>query len=139
MCKSCWLAKTEKCQALQAYLIFQKNIPKDDNLRITITNTRKDVTLTVDSIKETLDKLKVRETSRTYKIAKIIFESDNSPFSEVFKKIQDVLGEGKTLNYAKTRFYQIKRLIEEKTDIRVNIVTQKFLQLGKEIKPEQNI
>ena len=134
ICKSCWLAKTGKCQELQAFLKFRKTIEIQSNTLLIKTRDGKDTTLTIESIQEILTKLNIRESCATYKIVKAILESDNCPFSDIIQKIWDILGEDKSPEYVKVRFYQVKSLIESKTDLKLNIITQKFLQIGKQVK-----
>ena len=78
-----------------------------------------------------MQKIKYRENSLQYKIAKIILTANNCSYADLLAKIQDITGNNCKLNYAKVRFYQVRTHIEKVTGLKVEILTQKYIHLRK--------
>lgn len=135
-CKSCYLNKNGSCNKFKDYLQLCKDFPTlDTSFKVKLECVGKEAGFSMEDSVLYLKKLGVRESSCAFKIAKSILESNNCSFGQMLETIQNICGEGTTLTYAKSRFYQIRRIIQEKTDIRIGIFTQKFVHLSK--KPEE--
>ena len=86
--------------------------------------------MTPELISDLLLKVKFKEGSLSHKIARIILESDNKPFTEVLTRIVDMSGTCNIL-YARTRYYQVRKRIEDCTDLKVSMVVKKYVSIGK--------
>lgn len=75
-----------------------------------------------------ISNLGLKETSRTYQIAKIILEGNNRPFDEVITQIKGLLA-SPTVPNAKIRFYQARKLIKERLGVNVTLITKKFIEV----------
>lgn len=138
ICKSCYLCKTGDCQELQNYIKFQRSVEaNEDSIKIRVLTPTGEI-LTNESIQATLDKLKIKPTCASYKIAQALLESDNMPLGDVLLKINTIMGIDKKLSYVRVRFYQVKELLERKTDLKFKVVTQKYLHISKEIKDNES-
>lgn len=129
ICKDCFLGVNGTCKTLADYLYYIDN--KDD--LVAIANRVGDLSkMTEESIKDILDNAKFREDSDSLEIAKTILNSNNKPFGELMDKIQAICKDS-DLNYARTRYYQIKKKLEESSDLKIGTIIQKFVHITKRI------
>lgn len=134
VCNKCYMAKKGSCKKMQDYLTYFNNFKYNPSV---VLLTAKNGVVTMEDSDKIIEKLKLRPDSSQYKIAKIILDSNDSPFSDMIAKIQAAIGPEKgTFGYAKIRFYQTKALLERKADLEIQVLIQKFIHFKKKVKEE---
>lgn len=138
-CKKCMLFKNSNCEKFAAYKNFLDNYYKKDSLVMVKVGTG---TTKMEDIEVLLSKVNLRPSSAQYKIARLVLEANNTPYGELINKVLEICGPEKDIQYAKTRFYQVRKLIEERTDIKVEVFVRKYVSIHKvpkvEVKDEHN-
>ena len=134
VCAKCLFHVNAICEKYQSYNKFCVDFPNADNaIQVGVWNS-KGVKVKMEDLNLYLPKLCLRETSSSFKIAKVILESDGVSYPEILQKIIQICGPDTKLSYAKSRFSQIKKIIHERTDLQVGILTKKYVHIMKDVK-----
>ncbi len=136
-CSKCYLSETKQCQRYQSYGVHLQNFNNQPNLIQVVLKNNREIKISMENIEVYLKKVGYRDSSLSYRIAKLILESDAKSYSDLIKDISVICGDRININYPKQRFSSIRRRIEERTDLRIGIYTQKFIHVTKSVPSEE--
>lgn len=133
-CAKCLFHVNGLCEKYKKYNKFCVEFPNADNaIQVGVWDS-KGAKIKMEDLNLYLPKLCLRESSSSFKIAKVILESDGVSYPDILQKIMQICGPEAKLSYAKSRFSQIKKIIHERTDLKVGILTKKYVHIMKDIK-----
>jgi len=127
ICKKCYLFENNYCKSFTKYLSQLEDQSVDDAITV-VEYVGKVKESKIMSLDYSMEKLGFQsKRSASYKIAKVILDSNNKPYGDVIKKISSIM-KG-TTHAAQIRFYQIRKRIEERLGFQVSIITTKYVQI----------
>ena len=131
VCKKCWLSENGTCAAYKNIKDIYKSMETSPTTITVAVKDKNGEKLTMDDVNAYMSSLSVKEGTLNHKIAKIILESNNRSFGEVIVKIMEVCGDTTKIQYAKTRFYQVRKILKEQAGLDVKVLTQKYVHISK--------
>lgn len=127
-CETCFLGVRGYCQSLTGFNSAINPITTKESVIIVNTSKTGDK-VTFEFLQTQLDKLKLKPNTKTYKIAEVILKGNNKSFGSVIADIMSILGTTSDLKKATVRFYVVRRKIEQTTNLKIDLITQKLVSI----------
>lgn len=125
-CSNCFLK--DKCLLLKNHEDSVSHLVHTVTGTIEIKHTKKNKVITTE-IKPLLEVSLLKPKTIAYKIAKLILESNDVAFEELIKKIQKLGKKEYSFAIAKIKFYGIKKILQNRCGLEINIITRKYLEI----------